>query len=870
MKNYDAFVKLAQQGDNAACQALYEDSVDGIHFTISRLVDRAEDVEDLVQDTYLTAFSHLDQLAQPQAFPKWIHNIAANLAKNYLKKHKPVLFSTDEEEERMLNSIPAVGEDFLPEEYACKKELRSRLMEAINTLPEKQKTAVYLYYYEDMSVKELSEILEVGENTVKSRLNAGRSGIRNALQKMGITSSALAVLALAMRAEAAEYEVPVANRNAIWSGIQSGMAVGGGSSSGGSSSGGSSAGSSAAKAAGATVAKAGFLTTVAGKITAAVVAVAVLAGGAIAIGQGGKDKPVEEAPAAQVQEVVQDETRWVSKYGIPEEMRSIEDAIDQEGIEGWEDVLELVSRDFGETIGIYEFEDYIRIERYADGYAKFYIFPALTDQLPVDEDHSYDLLFMDASGEIVSGMGHSESDGSYSYGNDELQSVMQKNEDFVVMYTKQYREEYKEPVRVEIREHTTSGEAVMMTLTREATEIVEEPTEETTEATEASTEATQPSGPAVTTKILDLGGCSLQEVSAVLGDYTESYGFYWFDGGYVGYIYAYGTDRGNNFIQAPLNRLITDCPSSLSATQLQEYFPGGYEFYDEMDDQDCYGWEYNGCTLVIAKGNDGFYHSDAVCYYNCDALAVQSSQASQTTASVNEEIFQIVGKTESQISEILGSESGGYDHQFGCWVYPYQDSYVSVYMDTEGTCIGFNSSIQNVVNMSNTLAASELKNLFGSTYNDPWNGETSYNTMYQGGRLCIYQGYDDIGMFGTDSTVNFFQEGKVAFPDLEPVWSNSSSLFYGGITVHSQTASELVCSMEYYQLTPPNRIAETGSITLTSTDGVTYTAYGVIDNWGSELTITVTMMPGAAQVNFECTKVGELANFCFDNFIAYK
>lgn len=869
MKNYDAFVKLAQQGDSAACQALYEDTIDSVHFIISRLVDRAEDVEDLVQDTYLTAFSHLDQLAQPQAFPKWIHNIAANLAKNYLKKHKPVLFSTDEEEERMLNSIPAVGEDFLPEEYARKKELRSRLMEAINTLPEKQKTAVYLYYYEDMSVKELSEILEVGENTVKSRLNAGRSGIRNALQKMGITSSALAVLALAMRAEAAEYEVPVANRNAIWSGIQSGMAVGGGSSSGGSSSGGSSAGSSAAKAAGATAAKAGFLTTVAGKITAAVVAVAVLAGGAIAIGQGGKDKPVEEAPAGQVQEVVQDETQWVSKYGIPEEMRSIEDAIDQEGIEGWEDVLELVSRDFGETIGIYEFEDYIRIERYADGYAKFYIFPALTDQLPVDEDHSYDLLFMDASGEIVSGMGHSESDGSYSYGNDELQSVMQKNEDFVVMYTKQYREEYKEPVRVEIREHTSSGEAVMMTLTREATEIVEEPTEE---ATEEVTEATEPEGTYVTTEALDVAGCNLQEVFAVMGQYFAADGNYWFKDSSLGYVFAYGEENGTNYIFGSLANILKNAPETMTVEELQQYFPGGYEFYDEMDSRDCYGWDYNGCTLVIFKGLDGVYHSGASFYYNCDVLALQRPQAPKADASVNEEVFQILGKTKSQMDSFFGLE-GVYDGQFACMTYTYKDSYVWAYMDDyeSGTCIGFYCPLENVVNMSGSVDIAELKQLFGDTYNDPWNGETSHNTMYKGGRLCIYQNYDDeFGKFSSQSAVNFFLEGKVAFPDLEPVWNNSNSLFYGGVTVHKLTASELVCSMEYYQLTPPNRIAETGRITLTSTDGITYTASGVMDSWGSELTITVTMLPSAAQVSFEMTKVGEMANFCFEDFIVYK
>ena len=579
------------------------------------------------------------------------------------------------------------------------------------------------------------------------------------------------------------------------------------------------------------------------------------------------------AEATNVQ--IPEETQWVSKYGIPEEMRNIEAAIEREGIEGWEDVVEFVSHDFGEATGIYEFEDYIRIERYADGYAKFYVFPALTDQLSLDGDRSYSLLFVDAKDNIVGGVGYSKSNGSYGYANDELQTVMEKTEDFVVKYTKQYWEEYSEPITVEITEDTSNGEITVMTLTREATDIEEDPTEAmeepTEEATEAPTEETEPAGPVLTTKVLDLAGCTLQDVSAVLGEYTEAFGFYWFDGGEVGYVYAYGTDRGNNYIQAPLNRLITNCPATLSVAQLQEYFPGGYTFYDEMDGKNCFAWDYRDCTVVIFENDDGTYTSDSLFYYNCDIWAQQTPQTPKVDASVNEEIFRILGKTETQIADILGSESGGYDYEYGCWVYPYQDTYVSVYMGDEGTCIGFNSTIQNVIKMSGSVDTAELQSLFGSTYNDPWNGETAYHTMYKGGRLCIYQGYgDEIGGFGEQSVVNFFQGDEVAFPDVEQTWTNSDSLFYGGLTVHDLSATQLTCSLEYYQLTPPNRSAMTDRITLTSTDGVNYTVSGVMDTWESTMNVTVKMLEGAAQVTFEYTKMGDLANFCFGDFVVYK
>lgn len=589
---------------------------------------------------------------------------------------------------------------------------------------------------------------------------------------------------------------------------------------------------------------------------------------------------------AETEEVqIQQESGWESKYGIPEEMRFVETLVEQDGEEAMAGVLKLVRHDFGIMEFTCEFDGGVRIEYYSDGYKKVYLEQEATEKIPVDNEQEYLLRFFDADGEVFSELSYA---GSPMRGNVNAQDVYTRimtNQDGRAVYylIHSYLRE-REPVRMDVvLENDPEGEPVL-SLTRDATglplevtikaeeetveKVVEEPTEE---ATEAPTEETKPAGPALTTKVLDLAGCTLQDVSAALGEYTEAFGFYWFDGGEVGYVYAYGTDRGNNYIQAPLDRLITGCPASLSLEQLQEYLPGGCRTYDEMDGVYCYCWNYRGIDAVVFENADGTYTPDSLFYYNCDVLAQQSPQAPKVEASVNQDIFQILGKTESQIAEILGSENGGYDYEYGCWVYPYQDTYVSVYLGDDGTCIGFNSTIQNVMKMSGSVDTAELKKLFGSTYDDPWNGETAYHTMYKGGRLCIYQGYDDeIGHFGSQSVVNFFQGDAVAFPDVEQTWTNSDSLFYGGLTVHALSASQLICSLEYYQLTPPNRSAMTDRITLTSTDGITYTASGVVDTWESQMNVTVTMLEGAAQVSFEYTKMGDLANFCFGDFIVYQ
>ena len=401
-----------------------------------------------------------------------------------------------------------------------------------------------------------------------------------------------------------------------------------------------------------------------------------------------------------------------------------------------------------------------------------------------------------------------------------------------------------------------------------------ESTRQQIEQTEAQipqqTESTQqtegPAVPGLNTKLLDLAARPLEEVEAVLGEYTQSNEFYLFDGGAVGYVFAYGTDVGNNYISAPLSRLIENCPETLTVEQLQAFLPDGYREFDEMDECYCYCWDYRGCTVVLFENADGTYTPDSMFFYNCHTMVQQPDPR------VNEDIFTILGKTKSQMDTFFG-QVGTYDAEFGCMPYTYQDSFVWAYMDNyqSGTCIGFYCPLKNVLKMSGALSGEELKQIMGDPYQDPWNGEAIYSTMYRGGQLRVFQEYDaQPGSFSGESSVNFRLAGKQLYEADTDYWTNSSSLFYGQVTVYAHSATELECAIEYSQLTPPNRMAETGTIKLTSTDGITYTATGVEDNWGSTLTVTVTMLEEAARFSFEITKVGEMANFCFGDFVAYQ
>lgn len=214
IKKITRLVNKAKKGNAAAVAELYALTSQAVYFTALKIIGNPTDAEDIVQDTYVTALSKLSDLKDSAAFPKWIKTIAANTAKNYILMKKPMLFSSDEEEERLLNGIPEIYEDYLPDIAADKKETCRLVSDMVDRLTEKQRMAVVMYYYDEMTVSEIAEAMQTNENTVKSRLNYSRKQIKDeveALEKKGTrlySIGAVPVLAMALKEAAKEIAVP--------------------------------------------------------------------------------------------------------------------------------------------------------------------------------------------------------------------------------------------------------------------------------------------------------------------------------------------------------------------------------------------------------------------------------------------------------------------------------------------------------------------------------------------------------------------------------------------------------------------------------------------------------------------------------------
>ena len=183
----ESLLDRAKRQDQAALAEIYEQTSDAIYRVLKVLIKNDEDtVQDLLQDTYVKAFTRLDQLQDESKLLPWLKTIANNSAKDWLKKCKPVLFTAmagnegNEETEALSfeENIEADRIDENPELAMDEKEVRCLVMEILNQLPEDQRVVLGMFYYEDMSVKEIASILEVSDNTVKSRLNYGRKKVK--------------------------------------------------------------------------------------------------------------------------------------------------------------------------------------------------------------------------------------------------------------------------------------------------------------------------------------------------------------------------------------------------------------------------------------------------------------------------------------------------------------------------------------------------------------------------------------------------------------------------------------------------------------------------------------------------------------------
>lgn len=175
------FVKRAKTGDQDAIASLYEKTYTQVFYTVKSMIKDEDAVFDILQDAYMKAFAHLDSFEGDDKFLPWVKQIAANTARDWLKKKKPMLFSelnTDEDRDISFEEqIEDDKDENIPEKVIDQQETVRLLAEIIEGLPEDQRAAIGMHYYEGKSIKEIAALMGASESAVKSRLKYGRDKI---------------------------------------------------------------------------------------------------------------------------------------------------------------------------------------------------------------------------------------------------------------------------------------------------------------------------------------------------------------------------------------------------------------------------------------------------------------------------------------------------------------------------------------------------------------------------------------------------------------------------------------------------------------------------------------------------------------------
>ena len=169
MKNqYSRLVKKARKNDEKAIRELYDLTIRKMTFIARKYL--REDIDDVLQNSYVKAFKNLNQLKDTEKFDKWLGMIVARNCKNELVKRKDISFTDIEEDDYKFDeSIENTYDEFKPDSEASYNELRDTILSILNELKPDQRMCIMMFYYQELSIKEISKALEVNENTVKSR-----------------------------------------------------------------------------------------------------------------------------------------------------------------------------------------------------------------------------------------------------------------------------------------------------------------------------------------------------------------------------------------------------------------------------------------------------------------------------------------------------------------------------------------------------------------------------------------------------------------------------------------------------------------------------------------------------------------------------
>lgn len=179
MEQEQEWIQAARAGDHIAITQLVEEYQRAVHAVCYRMLGNAQDAEDAAQEAFVKAFNNLDSFDLERPFRPWLLRVTSNLCIDRLRRRKPTL------------SLDGMGEDgawewkagsaINPERHLVEQQRQDRVRALLETLSPTDRSVVTLFYWEDLSYVEISEVTGLTVSAIKSRLYRARRSMADQL-----------------------------------------------------------------------------------------------------------------------------------------------------------------------------------------------------------------------------------------------------------------------------------------------------------------------------------------------------------------------------------------------------------------------------------------------------------------------------------------------------------------------------------------------------------------------------------------------------------------------------------------------------------------------------------------------------------------
>jgi RNA polymerase sigma-70 factor, ECF subfamily len=178
----EELVALTQKGDHHAFEELvqrHQQKAFRIAFDFAR--DR-EEAKDLSQEAFLRAYTHLSNFDGRSGFYTWFYRILVNVCLDYRRRQKRTSAEEfDEAVESQVEPSHPAANPVSPDQRAMARQFSEKIGQALEALPPKQRTAFILKNHQGLSIREIAEIMQTAEGTVKVHLHRAVTALRQSL-----------------------------------------------------------------------------------------------------------------------------------------------------------------------------------------------------------------------------------------------------------------------------------------------------------------------------------------------------------------------------------------------------------------------------------------------------------------------------------------------------------------------------------------------------------------------------------------------------------------------------------------------------------------------------------------------------------------